>query len=894
MNEDKRTQGRSPDLRSAEGTKIMTIIVALLCLWLLAGCSGSATDQPPTVIEPTADLEPTPTLANGLAGAIAPPPTPPITPFATVLAGVESLESAEGSGDSGTAIGPPPTPASTRGPAANAPLTSDDDEPAGTATPVPTPTHTPQPAERLTIGQTHLHNENYAAAAEQFRTYLTIADSATREQRLAALYGLGLAYLRAGGATEAVDTFNEALALATAEGEGLDEETAALYFHLAQGYQLAGNCPAAIGAYESYLADNPDMAAYVYPRIAECHAILGDREATVAAYEAALASAAHRIVIVAIRQQLAGYYLEDEDYAAAVAQYDGILAVAQTENTRGQALYQAGAAELLAGNTEAAYARYQEAVNDYPRAYESYLALIALLEAEQPVDPFQRGLVDYYARAYEPAVEAFSTYLAENPDTHREDVHLYLAWSYEQAGNVEAAVAEMDAYIEAMAADPAEVERGWLEKAEILVRTGRTQAAIETYQTFWDTYPASGQAPVAAWWVALLTERSGDTAGAAALYRQLAEAYPAYEDTPRALFRAGLMDRDLGNQESAVATWELLANNYPNHEFGAAAMVWLVKTLPADAAAPYLALAANQSGSTYYSLRAYHLASGIEPFEPASRPSFNSDEAAEQAEAEAWLANWLGLESAAGIGELSPELAADPRLIVGRKLWQLGLYEEAKRELEALRADYSQDVLGSYQLAIFFRDLGLYRSSIVAAATVTALTGTGAFDAPRFIARLSYPTYYDDLVVPLARRYGYDPLLQFALIRQESLFESFATSSAVAQGLSQVIPDTGAYIADELNWPDYENADLYRPYVGVAFGAYYLDEQIEAFDGNVSAALAAYNGGPGNAARWLNLAPDDHDRFLQVVSFAETRTYIERIYVGHAVYRYLYGEESDE
>lgn len=870
----------------------LEVVMLLLYLWLLAGCSGSGTARTPNVVEPTADLEPTPTLAAALAGAVVPPPTPPITPFATVLAEVGSQEGevAEGEAISETVVGPPPTPISTRGPAVHAPDASD--EPAGTATPVPTPTATPRPAERLAIGQTHLHNENYEAAAEQFRLYLRLNENATREQRLAALYGLGLAYLRAGGATEAVDTFNEALALATAGGNGLDEETAALYFHLAQGYKMAGDCPAALGAYQSYLAENEDMAAYVYPRMAECHAILGDRAATVAAYEAALASAAHRIVIVAIRQQLASYYLEDENYEAAVAQYDGILEVAQTESTRGQALYQAGTAELQAGNAEAGYARYQEAVNSYPRAYESYLALIALLEAGQPVDSFQRGLVDYYAGAYEPAVEAFTTFLEENPDTHREDVHLYLAWSYEQAGNISAAVAQMEAYIEAMAADPAEMGRGWLEKAEILVRAGRTAAAIETYQTFWNSYPANGRAPVAAWWTAILTERSGDTAGAAALYRQLAEAYPAYEDTPRALFRAGLMDMDLGNRESAVATWDLLASNYPNHEFGAAAMVWLVKTLPAEEAAPYLALAANQSGSTYYSLRAYHLANDIAPYEPADKLALEYDEAAEQAEAEAWLANWLGLESAEGIGALSPELAQNPHLIVGRKLWQLGLYEEAKRELEALRTDYGQDVLSSYQLALFFRDLGLYRSSIIAAVTVMGLTGTGAFDAPRFIARLSYPTYYADLVVPLARQYGYDPLLQFALIRQESLFESFATSSAVAQGLSQVIPDTGAYIAGRLNWPDYENADLYRPYVGVAFGAYYLDEQLAIFDGNVSAALAAYNGGPGNAARWLEQAPNDHDRFLQVVSFAETRTYIERIYVGHAVYRFLYGVEE--
>jgi soluble lytic murein transglycosylase len=106
--------------------------------------------------------------------------------------------------------------------------------------------------------------------------------------------------------------------------------------------------------------------------------------------------------------------------------------------------------------------------------------------------------------------------------------------------------------------------------------------------------------------------------------------------------------------------------------------------------------------------------------------------------------------------------------------------------------------------------------------------------------------------------------------------------------LSQVIPDTGAWIAERLQWPEYENEDLYKPYVGLAFGAYYLDQQLDAFEGNVHAALAAYNAGPGNAARWYELAGSDLDQFVDVVDFAETRTYVQRIYAGFDIYRFLY------
>ncbi len=77
--------------------------------------------------------------------------------------------------------------------------------------------------------------------------------------------------------------------------------------------------------------------------------------------------------------------------------------------------------------------------------------------------------------------------------------------------------------------------------------------------------------------------------------------------------------------------------------------------------------------------------------------------------------------------------------------------------------------------------------------------------------------------------------------------------------------------------------------MGLNFGAYYLSEQLRNFDGHVHAALAAYNGGPGNSARWYDVAGGDLDAFVDTVNFPETRLYIERIYEGYNAYRHLYG-----
>ncbi len=143
--------------------------------------------------------------------------------------------------------------------------------------------------------------------------------------------------------------------------------------------------------------------------------------------------------------------------------------------------------------------------------------------------------------------------------------------------------------------------------------------------------------------------------------------------------------------------------------------------------------------------------------------------------------------------------------------------------------------------------------------------------------------------MPLAENYGFHPLFLYALIRQESLFEGFVNSSAGARGLMQIMPATGAEIAGNLGWPEnYTADDLFRPLVSLRYGVDYLDRQRKLFDGNLYAALAAYNGGPGNAQEWLELAPDDPDLFLEVIRYDETRNYLRRIYENFNIYRLIY------
>lgn len=736
-----------------------------------------------------------------------------------------------------------------------------------TPTITPTPTVTPQPDERLELASDALQQGNLAIAREQLETYI---DTERAEDDARLLFDLALIDIAEGNADAARAGLERVLEL--------DPAQSAAHFHLAEQLVAGEQCATAISHYQSFLDAVPELAATIQPRMAACFDALEDADNALAALEAAAAADAHFLVRYNNRLALATRYMANERYADAAAVYAQIRAAARTERTRGEMHYYEGYARLLSGDGGGGYYEYGRAIADYPTVYTSYLALVELIEAGIAVDDFQRGIIDYYAGAYAPGLEAFQRVLEADPGNY--DIHLWLAWTYEGLGDLENALKELETYA-GFSVTTAPI--GIYERAKLLHRQGMIEEAIVAYRELAETIPQDENAPDAAWQAAILSERLDDTESAIALYNAFATAFPDDTNAPEALFRAGLLAVNRDDAVTALQTWEMAAKLYPFTEYGQAALVWLLTVVPDGSALPDDMLA-QSLGNWYYSRRVADLLNETKPFASAESITPGTTEQ-EQLEAEQWLLEQFGVDVTID----SAEWRTDPHAIRGTALWNLGLYEQAKQEFFELRTLYRDDLAAMYQIAVTLGNLGLYSGSIGAAERVMALTGVDPFTAPATIAKLAYPTYYADLIVPLADEYSYDPLLQFALIRQESLFESFATSTAIAQGLAQVIPDTGQYIADKLAWPDYENADLYKPHVGLRFGGFYLAEQLRLFDGDAHAALAAYNGGPGNALNWYATGGDSIDAYVEVVTFPETRLYIERIYTGHAIYRHLYG-----
>ena len=109
----------------------------------------------------------------------------------------------------------------------------------------------------------------------------------------------------------------------------------------------------------------------------------------------------------------------------------------------------------------------------------------------------------------------------------------------------------------------------------------------------------------------------------------------------------------------------------------------------------------------------------------------------------------------------------------------------------------------------------------------------------------SPPQQGGDVVSDAEQRFGIPAGLLGAVISKESSGNANAMSGKGAIGLTQVMPNTARGMG-------YDPEELKRnPAMQVEAGARYLKQMIDAHDGNVYAALAAYNWGPGNVQKYL-------------------------------------------
>ena len=157
----------------------------------------------------------------------------------------------------------------------------------------------------------------------------------------------------------------------------------------------------------------------------------------------------------------------------------------------------------------------------------------------------------------------------------------------------------------------------------------------------------------------------------------------------------------------------------------------------------------------------------------------------------------------------------------------------------------------------------------------------------------AYPREYAEYVEVYAEQYGVPETMIFAVIRTESGFDSGAVSHAGAVGLMQIMPDTFAWLTNEMLFDHLDEGMLYDPETNIKYGTYYLSRLYDRY-GDWALALAAYNGGQGNVDEWLeDPAYADGEGGLKEIPFRETRQYVKKALKARDVYERLYGEEYE-
>jgi soluble lytic murein transglycosylase len=757
-----------------------------------------------------------------------------------------------------------------------------------TPTPTPIPSPTPVPALRITSGNKALANGDYFHAQDEYQAALASAED--DNVRAQAHWGLGKTHFQYENYPAALESLRTLIQTYPSTGQAIQAR-----FLLGETYYNLKRYQEAADAYSAYLQLRPGLLdAYVQEKRGDALYALASYSDAAAAYQAALAAAGQHDP-TGVKIKIANSDLNGNDPATALALYDEIYTASNNDYLKAQMYLLSGRALLQLNRADEAYNRWQYAIANYPTSFDSYSALVALLDANQTVSDFDRGLVDYYAEHYDVALIALNRYIVEHPD-HDGSALYYLGLTLRELGEYKKAIETWDKFITGYAGNEhwasawderATTQWTYLDEYSIAAQSLQDYAGIATGSPFIISYLM---------YAARIYERANKLDEAAALWESLPGRAASDSSFGNAMFQAGIVRYRQEKYPKALEDFQSALKLAADSSEEARALLWIGKTYQASGdhdnaqSAWEKAQAVDLSG--YYSLRARDLLENRAPFAVAPNYNLNYNLGVERTAAASWLRVKFNLSLDTDLNGLGA-MAADPRFQRGMEFWQLGLYDEARLEFESLRMSVQENPADSFRLGNALLDLGLYRPAIFALRQVLTLAGmddqSASLNAPIYFKHVRYGLYYSDTIWPASAGNNLDPLFITSLIRQESLFEGFVRSNAGARGLMQIIPATGESIAANMGWPpNYSDDDLYSPYISIRMGTYYLNANRRLLDGDIYAALAAYNGGPGNAQAWKDLAKGDADLLLEIIRFGETRDYIRGIYETYTVYRALY------
>ncbi len=105
----------------------------------------------------------------------------------------------------------------------------------------------------------------------------------------------------------------------------------------------------------------------------------------------------------------------------------------------------------------------------------------------------------------------------------------------------------------------------------------------------------------------------------------------------------------------------------------------------------------------------------------------------------------------------------------------------------------------------------------------------------------------------------------------------------------QIMPSTGAWVAEQIGMTDYKPEFLYDSRVNIQIGTWYLSSLQREFSGDINLVIAAYNGGRGRVNDWLREGIwDGQEKNIYQIPFPETRDFVKKVLFTYQRYNSIY------
>ena len=181
---------------------------------------------------------------------------------------------------------------------------------------------------------------------------------------------------------------------------------------------------------------------------------------------------------------------------------------------------------------------------------------------------------------------------------------------------------------------------------------------------------------------------------------------------------------------------------------------------------------------------------------------------------------------------------------------------------------------------------GKIKTALLILVSVSVLFAS-IFSVSKIALNLIYPIKYEEYVEKYSREFGVEQNLIYAIIKTESSFNPDAVSSADAEGLTQITPETFEWLKTKLG-EENKDLSLFDPETSIKYGAFFISYLLDEF-GDTDTAVAAYHAGRGRVNGWLEdkkLSPNG--KTLSEIPVPETAHYVKKINKALNVYNNLY------